>query len=75
MTDAIRVEQRAGWRKLVLNRPDKLNALTEEMMTALIAALDAVGAACAVSTPGAAPAAVAAGCVCRGVTRALLLAT
>jgi 2-(1,2-epoxy-1,2-dihydrophenyl)acetyl-CoA isomerase len=41
MTDTIRVEQRAGWRKLVLNRPDKLNALTEEMMTALIAALDA----------------------------------
>jgi 2-(1,2-epoxy-1,2-dihydrophenyl)acetyl-CoA isomerase len=40
MTDTIKVEQRAGWRKLALNRPDKLNALTEEMMTALIAALD-----------------------------------
>ena len=41
MAETIKVEQRAGWRKLVLNRPDKLNAVTEEMMAALIAALDA----------------------------------
>ncbi len=44
MTDTILVEQRAGWRKLVLNRPDKLNALTAEMMGALVAALDAAEA-------------------------------
>ena len=40
MTDTILVEQRDGWRKLVLNRPEKLNALNEEMILGLIAALD-----------------------------------
>jgi 2-(1,2-epoxy-1,2-dihydrophenyl)acetyl-CoA isomerase len=40
MSDEIRVERREGWRKLVLNRPDKLNAANEAMLTALLAALD-----------------------------------
>ena len=40
MSDEVRVERREGWRKLVLNRPDKLNAANEAMLTALIAALD-----------------------------------
>ena len=44
MTDEIRIEQRDGWRKLVLNRPDKLNAANEAMLTALLAALDAAEA-------------------------------
>ncbi len=40
MSGFIRVERRDGWRKLVLNRPDKLNAVNEDMLTALLAALD-----------------------------------
>jgi 2-(1,2-epoxy-1,2-dihydrophenyl)acetyl-CoA isomerase len=40
MTHEVRVEQHAGWRKLVLNRPDKLNAANEAMLRALLAALD-----------------------------------
>ena len=40
MSDELRVEQHEGWRKLVLNRPDKLNAANEAMLTALLAALD-----------------------------------
>jgi 2-(1,2-epoxy-1,2-dihydrophenyl)acetyl-CoA isomerase len=40
MSDEVRVERREGWRKLVLNRPDKLNAANETMLTALLAALD-----------------------------------
>ena len=44
MTDPIRVEPRGAWRKLVLNRPDKLNAVNEAMLTALMDALDAAGA-------------------------------
>ena len=44
MSDEVRVELRDGWRKLVLNRPDKLNAANEAMLTALIAALDAAEA-------------------------------
>jgi len=43
MSETILVEHREGWRKLVLNRPDKLNALTEEMMDALLAALEETG--------------------------------
>jgi 2-(1,2-epoxy-1,2-dihydrophenyl)acetyl-CoA isomerase len=40
MSDEVRVERREGWRKLVLNRPDKLNAANEAMLSALLAALD-----------------------------------
>lgn len=39
MTDDILVERQQGWRKLVLNRPDKLNAVNEAMLTRLLAAL------------------------------------
>jgi 2-(1,2-epoxy-1,2-dihydrophenyl)acetyl-CoA isomerase len=44
MTEEIRVERREGWRKLILNRPDKLNAANEAMLTGLLAALDAAEA-------------------------------
>ena len=44
MSDEVRVEQHDGWRKLVLNRPDKLNAANAPMLTALLAALDAAEA-------------------------------
>ncbi len=40
----IRIETHPGWRKLILNRPAKLNALTVEMITQLIAAIDAAEA-------------------------------
>ena len=40
MSDEIRIERREGWRKLVLNRPDKLNAANEALLAALLAALD-----------------------------------
>jgi len=40
MSEEVRVEQHEGWRKLVLNRPDKLNAANEAMLQALLAALD-----------------------------------
>jgi len=40
MTDLIRIEDHGAWRKLVLNRPEKLNAVNEAMLTALMAALD-----------------------------------
>ena len=51
MSTELRIEHREGWRKLVLNRPDKLNAANEAMLTALIAALadaeaDAAAARC-----------------------------
>ena len=44
MSDEVRVELRDGWRKLVLNRPEKLNAANEAMLTALLHALDAAEA-------------------------------
>jgi 2-(1,2-epoxy-1,2-dihydrophenyl)acetyl-CoA isomerase len=40
----IRVEQHDGWRRLVLDRPAKLNALTTEMITLLLGAIDAAEA-------------------------------
>jgi len=44
MSEEVRVEQRAGWHKLVLNRPDKLNAANQAMLHALLAALEDVEA-------------------------------
>jgi 2-(1,2-epoxy-1,2-dihydrophenyl)acetyl-CoA isomerase len=40
MSAEIHIERREGWRKLVFNRPDKLNAVNEAMLHALIAALN-----------------------------------
>jgi 2-(1,2-epoxy-1,2-dihydrophenyl)acetyl-CoA isomerase len=40
MSETIRVEQHDGWRKLVLNRPDKLNAVDQAMLVSLLSALD-----------------------------------
>lgn len=39
MTGEVQIERREGWRKLTLNRPDKLNAANDAMLTTLIAAL------------------------------------
>jgi 2-(1,2-epoxy-1,2-dihydrophenyl)acetyl-CoA isomerase len=44
MEPFIRVETRPGWRKLIFNRPDKLNAVNEDMLTALLAELEAAEA-------------------------------
>lgn len=44
MPQTVLTERHPGWRKLVLNRPDKLNALTEPMMASLIAGLDEASA-------------------------------
>jgi 2-(1,2-epoxy-1,2-dihydrophenyl)acetyl-CoA isomerase len=41
MEPLIRVEANPGWHRVVLNRPDKLNAVNETMLTDLLAALDA----------------------------------
>jgi 2-(1,2-epoxy-1,2-dihydrophenyl)acetyl-CoA isomerase len=40
MSDEVRIERHDGWRKLVLNRPDKLNAANAAMLRALLAALE-----------------------------------
>ena len=40
MSEEVRVERRDGWRKLVLNRPEKLNAANEAMLVGLLTALD-----------------------------------
>jgi 2-(1,2-epoxy-1,2-dihydrophenyl)acetyl-CoA isomerase len=39
MSEEVRVERREGWRKLVLNRPEKMNAANEAMLTALLGSL------------------------------------
>lgn len=40
MTDSIRAERRQGWLKLVLNRPERLNAFNEDMHERLARALE-----------------------------------
>jgi 2-(1,2-epoxy-1,2-dihydrophenyl)acetyl-CoA isomerase len=40
MSEEVRVEQRDGWRKLILNRPDKLNAANDAMLSTVLRALD-----------------------------------
>ena len=40
MSDELRIERHDGWRKLVFNRPDKLNAANPAMLNAVLAALD-----------------------------------
>jgi 2-(1,2-epoxy-1,2-dihydrophenyl)acetyl-CoA isomerase len=42
--DSILVEAHAGWRRLVLNRPTRLNAVNTGMLTELLAAFDAAEA-------------------------------
>jgi 2-(1,2-epoxy-1,2-dihydrophenyl)acetyl-CoA isomerase len=42
MTDTVLVDPHPGWRKITLNRPDKLNALNADVLDALSAALDGV---------------------------------
>ena len=44
MDETILIERNATWHKIVLNRPDKLNAVNEAMLTALVAALEAAAA-------------------------------
>ena len=40
MSETLRIDEHDGWRKLTLNRPDRLNAANEDMLHALLAALD-----------------------------------
>jgi 2-(1,2-epoxy-1,2-dihydrophenyl)acetyl-CoA isomerase len=40
----IQIEMKTGWRKLILNRPEKLNAVNPAMLTALLEALGAAEA-------------------------------
>jgi len=44
MTETVLVERHPGWWRLVLNRPDRLNAFDASMQAALAAALDAAEA-------------------------------
>jgi 2-(1,2-epoxy-1,2-dihydrophenyl)acetyl-CoA isomerase len=44
MTDTVLVDQHPGWHKITLNRPDKLNALNQDVLDALCAALDGIEA-------------------------------
>ena len=44
MGETIRTEQCDGWRRITLNRPEKLNAVNEAMLGELLAALDAAAA-------------------------------
>ncbi len=39
MTDDIRIDTHDGWRRIILNRPDKLNAVNAAMLTRLLAAI------------------------------------
>ena len=45
MTETIRIDRHPTWWRITLDRPDKLNAVTPEMLTSLLAALDAAAAA------------------------------
>ena len=44
MQQAVIAEPRAGWMKIILNRPDKLNALSPDLHQGVVAALDAAEA-------------------------------
>ena len=44
MEQAVIVEPRTGWMKIILNRPDKLNALNPALHAGVVAALDAAEA-------------------------------
>lgn len=44
MTGEVQIERREGWMKLILNRPDKMNAANEAMLTSLVLALNDVEA-------------------------------
>jgi 2-(1,2-epoxy-1,2-dihydrophenyl)acetyl-CoA isomerase len=40
MSDEVRIERHDGWRKVAMNRPEKLNAANEAMLRGLLHALD-----------------------------------
>jgi 2-(1,2-epoxy-1,2-dihydrophenyl)acetyl-CoA isomerase len=44
MEPLVRIETNPGWHKLVLNRPEKLNAVNEAMLSDLVSALEAAEA-------------------------------
>jgi 2-(1,2-epoxy-1,2-dihydrophenyl)acetyl-CoA isomerase len=45
MKDDIRIEPHQGWSKIILNRPEKLNAVNAAMLTSLLTAIDQAEAA------------------------------